>query len=108
MLNFLEKLDKTPVSTKPFWKRINQTRKKNFADSIPTLVKEGKEYKTDEEKANLFADKLKSTFNETDSLDFDMIHRDKINEIINNKSYEDNYENKDVIPITIVELSTSN
>ena len=27
-----------------------------------------------------------------------MIHRDKINEIINNKSYEDNYENKDVIP----------
>ena len=32
MLNFLEKLDKTPVSTKPFWKRINQTRKKNFAD----------------------------------------------------------------------------
>ncbi len=30
MINFLEKLDKTPVSTKPFWKRINQTRKKNF------------------------------------------------------------------------------
>ena len=59
----------------------------------------------DEEKANLFADKLKSTFNETDSLDFDMMHRDKINEIINNKSYEDNYENKDVIPITIVELT---
>jgi len=105
MINFLEKLDKTPVSTKPFWKRINQTRKKNYADSIPTLVKEGKEYNTDEEKANLFADKLKSTFNETDTLDFDMMHRDRINEIINNKLFEDNYENKEVIPITIVELT---
>ena len=44
-------------------------------------------YKSDEEKANLFADKLKATFNETDTLDFDMMHRDKVNEIINNKLY---------------------
>jgi len=105
MTNFLNKLEKTPVSTKPFWQRVNQTRKKNNSDSIPTLTKDGVDYKTDEEKANLFAEKLKNTFNESDPLDFDNVFKQKIDEIINDKQYEDKYQNKETIIITMVELT---
>ena len=62
MTNFLNNLEKTPVSTKPFWAKINETRNKKNSNNIPTLIKDGIEYACDESKANLFAEKLKNTF----------------------------------------------
>jgi hypothetical protein len=62
MTNFLDKLEKNPVSSKPFWSLINKTRAKNNSNNIPTLKKDGVEYTNDGAKANLFAEKLKKTF----------------------------------------------
>lgn len=105
MINFLNKLDKTPVSTKPFWQRVNQTRKKNNnLDSIPT-IKDGIEYKTVQEKASIFAEKLKNTSNESDPSDFDNDYKQKIDEIISSKQYEAKYDNKETVRITMLELS---
>ena len=41
-----------PISTKPFWKRINRLRNSPESSSIPTLRENGQVYKTDQEKAN--------------------------------------------------------
>jgi hypothetical protein len=49
MTNFLDKLEKNPVSSKPFWSLINKTRAKNNSNNIPTLKKDGVEYTSDED-----------------------------------------------------------
>jgi len=85
-INFLDKLEKTPVSTKPFWSKINKTRVKNNSNNIPTLIKEGIELTTDDAKANLFAEKLKNTFNEIDLVGFDDEFKNIIDTNIINKT----------------------
>jgi len=43
MIHFLETLDKTPVSTLPFWKKTNIIGKNKNESTIPTLIKDGVE-----------------------------------------------------------------
>ena len=64
MISFLDRLGKTTVSTVPFLNKINNTRKNKSDNLIPVLIKEGIEYKTNEEKARRFANKLINIFNE--------------------------------------------
>ena len=49
--NFVEKQGPNPMSSKPWWKRINRFRKKRN-NGIPTLFVNNKELKTDIEKAD--------------------------------------------------------
>jgi len=110
MINFLESLDKSPVSTKSFWNKINKIRKNKSDSSIPTLVKDGVEYTTKEEKANLFASKLAYTFNEPESDDFDNNFKEKIDKIISDKKYEKDYNNankNNILKITLKELNSA-
>ena len=107
MSNFLNNLEKTPVSTKPFWAKINETRNKKNSNNIPTLIKDGIEYACDESKANLFAEKLKNTFNETDTMGFDNEFKIKVDEFINNKSFDNVYTNKQAVPFTLHELNVA-
>ena len=59
---FIENQGKNPTSTKPFWKKINKIRGKSTKSSIPVLKVDQNVYQTDDEKANLFANMLKTTF----------------------------------------------
>ena len=52
----------------------------------------------------MFADKLKNTFSEIDSNGFDNTYKNKV-DFINNKIYENNYSNKNVIQFTLKELN---
>lgn len=53
-------MGKNPLSTRPFWRKINKFRsKKNL---IPTLICNKIFHKTDEEKGKLFGEILASTF----------------------------------------------
>lgn len=61
-LKFLESMGKKPASSVPFWRRINKFRKKTSAKSIPSLLSDGHEFNTDDEKCNLFGNILESTF----------------------------------------------
>ena len=69
---FLQKVGKNPLSSKPFWQKINKFRKKkNNCQRIPTLSYEGNSLETSSEKAELFCSLLARTFspNETDNDD---------------------------------------
>ena len=58
---FIEKQGKNPVSSKPFWQKINKLRGNNSSNSIPSIKKDGLNYEKDEDedKADLFASLLK-------------------------------------------------
>ena len=74
-LDFLDKQGKNPLSTKPFWQRINKLKGNKISKSIPTLKKEDILFETDKSKANLFSDILKSTFSDQNDEKFNMEHR---------------------------------
>ena len=105
MINFLEKLSKTPTATLPFWRKINKIRKKNKETGMPVLIRDNREFVTDEEKANLFSEKLTLTFSENDTEDFDSEFKEKLDNYINEKKYEDEYSDKTIKLFNLKELN---
>ncbi len=84
----LDKLGSYPVSSRIFWQKINLARSGKQAASIPTLVKDSEEYKTDEGKANIFESMLSITYSADDSnLEFDNKNLIKINKEVSNYIY---------------------
>jgi hypothetical protein len=56
-------MGKTPLSTRPFWQKINKFRgKKKGGTRLPLLTHEGKSYVSDSEKCDLFSSILADTF----------------------------------------------
>ena len=55
-------MGKNPLSTRPFWRKINKFRTKKSSNTIPTLISNNVYYKSDEEKGQLFGELLASTF----------------------------------------------
>ncbi len=81
--NMLDKLGPYPVSSRIFWQKINQARSNNQAVSIPKLVKDSKEYITNEEKVEVFASMLSATYAATDNeSDFDFVHKNTVNKFV--------------------------
>ena len=63
--NFLSKLGPNPISSRPFWSKINRVRSSKKSPSIPTLVINNVKFETNLEKANFFASILSETFSDT-------------------------------------------
>ena len=82
----LIKLGPTPLSTKFIWNKVNLAQNKKQKSSIPTLVVNGAQLETDEDKASAFANKLWNTFNEdkNDKDAYDNSHKIKIESAVNN------------------------
>ena len=51
-----------PLSSVPFWKRINRLRKNSKNKNVGTLEVNGTKLTSDADKANAMADKLEQTF----------------------------------------------
>ena len=69
---FLGKIGPYPASTREFWAKINQAKNQKKSGEIPNLVLGNNVYKSNEEKANLFASILSETFTDNcTSSDFD-------------------------------------
>ena len=70
---FNQKFGKNPLSSRPFWQRINRFRnnKNTLNRKIPTLYHEGLTYETSKYKAEVFSEILAKTFspNNTDNDD---------------------------------------
>ena len=62
-LNFIQKMGKHPLSTRPFWRKINKFRSKKNSCFIPTLISNNIFYNSEEEKGKLFRELLASTIN---------------------------------------------
>jgi hypothetical protein len=84
----MEKLGSNPVNTKPFWNKINTTRGKTIKNDIPVLIHEDKKFINDDEKANLFAHLLKTTFSDTNNDHFDVNFKNRIDSEIFNKNFK--------------------
>jgi hypothetical protein len=94
--SFLKGLkNKTPVSTKPFWQKVNKFRK-NKESNIPNMMHEGKKLVTDEDKANCFADKYKIVFSNEENPNFDSKFKRETEEFIKNRKYEELFTDKTI------------
>ena len=101
-LRFLGKLGPYPVSTREFWAKINQAKKQKKSGEIPNLVFENVIYKSDEEKANLFASILSETFTDNcTSSDFDCQIHSYVEDFVEKLDYSDNEFSK----VSLAELS---
>ncbi|RNA03319.1 hypothetical protein BpHYR1_037913 [Brachionus plicatilis] len=61
-LEFINKTEKNPLSSRPFWRKINKLGSKKSTRQIPSLFKDGKEFNTDIDKGKIFGDLLAATF----------------------------------------------
>ena len=104
-LNFLKSQGRSPANTRPFYRRLNKMANEPDALSIPVLLENDLVYDTDESKANLFKEKLKKTFNENNSTQFDENFKDQIDRFVDNKELIDSYKDKKYHPFTLKELN---
>ena len=97
MKKFIQGLGPRPLSTKPLWKRIKRMHNQSQTEEIPTLIKNGKEYSTNDEKARVFGERMAETLNEQPEAraKFDQKHYDFINDYVSNKRYEEEYSESD-------------
>ena len=71
--------------------KINEAKRQKKSKSIPTLHHEGMIYKSDEEKVNLFASRLRETFTDDPvSPEFDVIFREEAENFVKNIDLADN------------------
>ena len=100
--NFIKKCGKTPLSSKPFWQRINKFRNnKNKNNNIPTLIHNNEQFESNDEKAKLFCSLLKQTF--TNNGKFDENFKQKI-ELEEKKNINLNNKEEQYININLSEL----
>jgi len=91
----MHELSIKPSEKLAFWQRINKYRKKKNSN-MPKLVHEGREFTTEEEKANWFADKYKKVFSDDENANFDSNFKREIEEYIKNREYEDICKDKTI------------
>ena len=98
--NLLEKFGPYPVSSRLFWQKINQARSNKQSASIPKLVKDSVEYKTNEQKVKVFASMLSVTYAAIDNeSDFDRDHKAKVK-----KAVDDFVISNDRLPFSTIEI----
>lgn len=95
---FTEQFSKNPLSSKKFWNQVNiiKNGSSNHNDNIPMMKHDNQTYKSDLEKANLFASILSSTFK--DNSNTDNIYDDNFKIIVNKEVKENiaNFKNQEI------------
>ena len=81
---FLDKMGPNPLSSIPFWKRINRLRNKNSSKDIAYLEENGIKYITDHDKAQVLANRLENVFNDDKNNNFDQEHLEHVNKAVDN------------------------
>jgi hypothetical protein len=102
--NFLDTLGPSPLSSAPFWRKINTMRGKHKKTNIGTIIVDGVKLTTDKEKADAFAQKLEKTFSNDDLNNFDQATKIEINKFFEDNVLETMFTNKSAPPITTREL----
>ena len=104
-ITFIQKLGKNP-STKPFWKRINKLKGKKSKSNIPTLKVGNDIYETDKEKADLFAQSLKTTFSLATGESFDDNFKLNVENTIKEHDFKKHeFNNKDLFSLKDLNLA---
>jgi hypothetical protein len=96
--DFIARMGPHPLSTIPFWRRINRLRNKNQQQNVSTLIVEGLEIKTNESKAKVLADRLEEVFSDDKNPKFKESHYNEINKKINEEKVDSFYTNEEKAP----------
>ena len=83
IMQFIEALGPSPVSTIPFWRRIGRMRNNNKRQEIPTLISNDVEITSNEGKATIFAERLSEIFSNNSTNLNNKIIEDKVEALIN-------------------------
>jgi hypothetical protein len=94
------------LSTIPFWRRINRFRFKKRSKNIGTIIHNNKEANSDEEKAEVFCERLKTVFNENENERFDGEFKKKVDRFFDDDGIESSYTTieKNIKPFSAKEL----
>ena len=103
---FLKRMGPSPLSSVPFWRRLNRLRGNKRSTNIATLEENGIKYTKDSEKAEILADRLEKIFGDDDNNEFDKTHFDSINNSINRGEFSNLYteREKKIKPLSMQEL----
>ena len=88
---FLERQGPHPLSSVPFWKRINRLRSNKRQKKIETLILNGKSYESDTEKADVFAESLEKKFKDDNNSRFNENMKQDIESFIASGGCENSY-----------------
>ncbi len=75
---FLNSLGPNPLSSTPFWKRINSMRGNKVQTNIGTIIVDGVKLSTDKEKADAFAKRPEAIFQDDNLDQFDKLKKSKL------------------------------
>ncbi len=89
---FIKKMGPNPLSTTPFWRRINRLRGKKQSANINTLEHNGEKITSDKAKAEIFADRLETVFKDDEDPKFDVNTKNIVDEFINSNKIESHYQ----------------
>ena len=106
----MSKIGQNPLSTKPYWRRINRIRNKKEPKDIPSLIINDTLIELNTDKAKAFGNRLNSIFNnsELDEVNFNLNHKKFVNNFINKKEYIDKNSDTSFDEITSYELDNAN
>lgn len=103
-LAFMETLGPRVLSATPVWKKMKRIKDKKSENTVPTITHEGKDYVTEEEKAELFAKKLFNTFNECEDVAFNPEFKNLVDKFITENEYKKSVPNPEPKKFTMDEL----
>ena len=109
MGKFISGLGPHPLSVKPLWKKIKRMKNQPSEQDIPTLIRNGVPFETDEEKARVFAERMAETFRESSdsAKTFDKQNHEKVSDFVKKKLFENNYSISCTISFLKVKLRGS-
>lgn len=107
--NFLKNQGPHPLSSIPFWRRINRLRANKRHSKIDTLIIDGITYETPENKANIFATSLENKFKMDLNPRYNNELKTNIEEFFKNGEGENSLSSKEkkIIEFTPYDLHTA-
>jgi exonuclease III len=104
---FLERQGKAPLSSAPFWKRINRLRANKRRSAIRALSHNNGLTTDPVEIANLFANDLEAKFSTDSNTRYDENHKSNIESFLNSPAFENSFNRAEKIvpPFNLNELN---
>ena len=106
---FLKRQGPHPLSSIPFWKRINRLRENKRQKNMGNFIEIGQMITESEGKANMFAKDLEKKFKSENNPNFNQEHKSNVEDFIRNGGIETNFTptQKTVPEFTLGELNTA-
>jgi hypothetical protein len=104
---FLLRQGKAPLSSAPFWKRINRLRANKRRNTIRSLSSNNGNISDPVEMANIFANDLEAKFRTDSNPRYDESHKSNIEHFLSSLAFENSFSRaeKTVPPFTLKELN---